>query len=199
MLTKSRVLLFLILLFSQGLPSKVPATEAHFVFGPDGSKIWFDADAVLHTFQGIAKKFRGTIDFKDSDDPTNGQVLVEVEADSLETGISQRDEIMKKSHLEVENYPLMILKVDRVGKEGVGQVPGVITMKASGELLIHGVKRPIDFFFDLIREKSLIKAQGNFTVKMSDFKVKRPAFLFIRVRDEVKVFFEIVAESKTGN
>jgi polyisoprenoid-binding protein YceI len=63
-----------------------------------------------------------------------------------------------------------------------------------GDLTLHGVTRPITIPTKVTVTGSELRAQGEFSINRSDFKVKATSAMhgLIRVKDKVKFTFDIV-------
>ena len=93
--------------------------------------------------------------------------------ETLETGLSLRNEHMKKKYFEVVQYPKAWL-VEAVGSQG----------KFKGKLVVHGVEKEIEGQY---RFKDGI-LETNFSCRLSDFKIKEANYMGVGVEDEVSVY-----------
>lgn len=103
--------------------------------------------------------------------------------DSLKTGIGLRDEHTKEKYLEVAKFPEATLTI----KDQELPEPGK-SGKISGELNLHGVQKNIETFIEV---KDANKAQGQFELNLSDFKIEIPKYMGVTVADTVKVTVEL--------
>src|SRR5207253_2047102 len=94
--------------------------------------------------------------------------------------------------LETTKYPEIIFKSADVTVQLVG---GQIEARIGGDLTMHGVTRHIVIPAQVTINGNDLRARGSFTVKRSDYNVKATSALHgtIRVRDELKFTFDIVA------
>jgi len=70
----------------------------------------------------------------------------------------------------------------------------------SGELTLHGVTRPQPVAVRLFVTGHIVRAQGEATVRQSDYGI-RPITVaggMMRVKDELKLTFDIVARQVSG-
>lgn len=155
------------------------------------SSVRFDADAGLHTFAGEGGEVEGWIVLPERNvEEVVG--CVAVAAGSLRTGISIRDHLMRQDHLEVERYPHLRLAV-RGARVLERPAPGVLRAEVFGELTLHGVSRERALPVEVTLEDGPLTAVGSFPVRLSDHAIAAPAFLFVRMRDEVVVSVRLVA------
>lgn len=151
----------------------------------------FDADAVLHTFAGEGGEVEGWI-MLPGRDPEAVLACVAVAAKSLRTGISLRDHLMRQDHLEVERFPFVRLAA-RGARVLERPAPGVLQTEVLGELLLHGVARERALPVEVTLDEAMLTAVGTFPVRLSDHAIAAPAFLFVRMRDQVMVSVRLVA------
>jgi len=172
------------------------ATEAPLKFKilPVRSSVRFDARATGHTVHGVTQQVSGEVVFDPEDLAKNARVTLQVQAATLNTGNKVRDRKMRESHLETERHPLIGFRSSKVEaiapslREGETQ-----EMNVSGTLSLHGVDRNIVFPVKAVRRGGDLLVSGETTLRMSDYGIPVPGFLFVKVQDQVKVMFEVVA------
>jgi polyisoprenoid-binding protein YceI len=100
-----------------------------------------------------------------------------VQLKDLKTGIEQRDGHMHQDYLESEKYPTAIFKLDPVSMNGG-------TRKAfKGALTLHGVMREVQGSVEF----SSTKAVARFSVDVTKYGIKVPAYKLLTVGKEVDV------------
>jgi len=175
-------------------PADVPGRLLRIV--PEASSIRFEADAGLHDFEGEGPQVEGWILLPERK-PEEVLACVAVAAASLQTGISLRDHLMRQSHLEVERHPYIRLAVR--GARGVEEpAPGRLRAEVLGEFTLHGIPRERAIPVEVALDGETLTAQGSFPVRLSDHAIPAPAFLFVRMRDLVKVTVRLVAGPEEG-
>lgn len=94
--------------------------------------------------------------------------------------------------LQPDKYPDIIFKSTDVSVETRG---GVFKVTLGGDLTLRGVTRHVSIPADVTLEGSDLRARGEFTVRRGDFKVPATSAFHgaVRVRDRLKVIFDIVA------
>jgi polyisoprenoid-binding protein YceI len=108
---------------------------------------------------------------------------IALKLDTLKTGIDLRDDHMKKKYLETDKYPEAVL-TQAVGKDG----------NFTGELLVHGVKKPIQGTYKLVGDQFVC----NFTVSINDFGIAKVKYMGVGVSDSVPVEISIPAAPMKG-
>ena len=85
--------------------------------------------------RGDFKVFSGSIDIADS--PESSSVEVVIDASSIDTGTSDRDNHLRSpDFLDVENFPTLDFKSTEIRENGSGY-------EVDGELTIRGTSRPV--------------------------------------------------------
>ncbi|HEX7315256.1 MAG TPA: YceI family protein [Pyrinomonadaceae bacterium] len=94
--------------------------------------------------------------------------------------------------LEPDKYPDITFKSTDVSVDARG---GRIKVKLGGDLTLRGVTRRVQIPAEVTLEGSDLHARGEFDIKRSDFKVPATSAFHgtVRVRDRLKVSFDIVA------
>lgn len=175
------------------LPSK-PEPDRHpvYVLDPHESTIRFDADARLHTFTGVAGQLSGRVRLPSVSRASEAAACVEIEADSITTGIRMRDSMMRRNHLHTDRFPTILFTlsgVDLVEPKGGGRY----TATLRGTIALHGVTTPLLVPAKAVLTEQRLVVEGAFALRLSTFQIPIPALLFIPMKDEVVVSFRVVA------
>lgn len=103
---------------------------------PAHSEIQFSVrHMMISKVRGSFESFSGTVDL-DEENPTNSQVEVQIQVDSINTRDAQRDGHLKSADfLNAEEYPLLTFKSNRVEKMSEN------TARLHGDLTIRGQSR----------------------------------------------------------
>jgi polyisoprenoid-binding protein YceI len=130
-------------------------------------------------------------------------VQLMVKADSLhvidEVSEKDRQEIessMRADVLETSRYPEIVFKGTAVAPDRIYE--GFYRLKIEGDLTLHGVTRnhSIDALVRLLENG--LRAEGESRLRQSDYRIKRVSVAAgtLKVKDEVKLSFNIVARRK---
>jgi polyisoprenoid-binding protein YceI len=158
------------------------------------STVGFDGSSTLHDFTGRTHAI--TADLRaDSTDP--GRLVggaVWIEARTLDTDNSSRDEDMYDL-LDVKHYPQIVFYLDSVDGQlegGKGEFTG------RGRFVIRGVEKARVFHFriDPIPAAKAdagheLRLQGEVRFNINDHGIKRPSVLIVKMADEVRVWFDL--------
>ena len=182
------------LTWAQSTPQSTKNEGRQFVFDQSQSSISFVASSTLHPVKGKAKSFSGKITLPSLSDPSTGNVTLLIEASSLDTDHEGRDKVMRESCLETGRFPTVQFKSLEVQGEPKSYSLGQ-TGKAEiqGLLDLHGVQKKIMIPVEYRLTDQAVLVNGKTIVKMSEFKIPEPKFLFLRVKDDIEIAFSIQA------
>jgi polyisoprenoid-binding protein YceI len=154
-------------------------------------QVRFDAKAFMHDLAGKTSKVTGAIRLADPDRLTEAEACVRVDAASLDTGNGTRDDIMRKDHLETATFPTIDFLLRSL--EGTKAQSGGWELVAKGSLSLHGVTREILLPIRARQEGDSVRLTGDIPLKMTDYRIRIPKFLFFTVEDQVVVSFDVAA------
>ena len=94
-----------------------------------------------------------------------------------------------------DQYPDIVFRSTNVNGKTIGN--GQYDLKIIGDLTLHGVTRQISIPTKVTVTGNDLRAQGEFSVNRSDFKVKATsaAHGLVRVRNKIKFTFDIVGHA----
>lgn len=175
------------------LPVPDDTTKAHRLYRLDGAKslVWFHAKAFMHDFVGKTSKMQAAIRLSDLERFTDAEACVRIDAASLDTDNSVRDGIMREEHLETAKFPtidFMLKQVEAPKREDNGW-----EFTARGTLSLHGVSREILLPVRARQDGDAVRLTSGLPLKMTDYRMRIPKFLFFTVEDQVVVSFDITA------
>jgi len=102
------------------------------------------------------------------------------------------DKELREIVLLPDQYPNIVFRSTNVTGKAIGN--GQYDLRIAGDLTLHGVTRQITIPTKVTLTGNSLRAQGEFSINRSDFKVKATSAVhgLIRVRDPVKFEFDIV-------
>jgi polyisoprenoid-binding protein YceI len=129
----------------------------------DGYNIEFSSNDA----SGVFKTFRGSIVF-DEQNPAASKFDVSIDVASLNTGNGLQNKHAKSDEwFDVAKYPQIRYVSRTFVKAGNGY-------QVTGDLEVHGVKKPATIPFTFQKTATGAVFAGSFTVNRSDFKVGKP-------------------------
>jgi polyisoprenoid-binding protein YceI len=125
------------------------------------------------TIEGKGGKVTGALTVKG--DKSSG--TFEVNLNDFDTGISLRNEHMKKKYLETDTYPIAKFILDPI------LLPKDGKFKWTGNLTLHGVTNKIDGDAEVLNKVIDV----SFSIKMSDFKINKAIYLGVGFDDKISI------------
>jgi len=173
--------------FSGGLP------PPQFHIAPSESRVWFDADAPLHSFRGQTQEISGSFTLQQTSPPQISGAKVTINAASLKTGNSERDTDMHRDFLEVEKFPTIELHAVDVltTRSTAGEASWDVVLR--GRLTVHGTTRDVQVPVTVSLAPGRVTARGQVRLDMRDYNIRVPRVLLIPMESEVRVGFDVVA------
>lgn len=150
-------------------------------------EVVFVADARLHDFEGQTTAISGVVMANGLQDAVG---CVAIQAKSLDTGIGLRNRYMWEDHLEVAQFPEIRFVLTDLADLRLDANMGVLTLE--GELTLHGVTHTLRIPATVASIDRGLVLEGKTTLRMSEYAIERPSFLFITVKDEVDVRFRVL-------
>jgi polyisoprenoid-binding protein YceI len=141
------------------------------------------------------RTFGGELSFNLTGSTVEGARLnIRIQADSLEVtdDISAKD---KQEVLETDRFPEIVYECSRVSTSGSSDRCWVAL---NGDLTLHGVTRSVPVSARVVINGSSVRATGDFSVRQSDYEIAAVSAAggTIKLKDEVKLTFDIVARKK---
>jgi polyisoprenoid-binding protein YceI len=134
------------------------------------------------SFEARTKSMRGELVSGGSQAGT-ATGAVQVDLQTLETGIGIRDRHMRDTYLEVKKGP----------EYGVATIEQIRLDKLEGKtafngtLLLHGQRKEISGTAELKSQGGQIRIQAQFPIHVSEFAIAAPTYLGVGVKDEIQV------------
>ena len=155
------------------------------------SEVAFTAGFTLGDFRGRTESLTGqfTADPSDLRQGTTGVLLVTVRG--LRTGVEGRDRDLYTA-LDAERFPEMRFTVEQVEASfhSVTDKTDVL-LTINGRMLIRDIERPMTFLGRVRLRDDRLWARGEARLRLSDFGIGPVRRLFLKVRDEVGVSFDL--------
>lgn len=179
------------------------ARAGDFVVRPGkDSKVVFTSSAAMETFDGKTDRLEGHISVDPSTVGDSISVHLEVDLASLDTGLKKRNQHMRENHLETDKYPKAVFDGAAVlTPAGAKLEPGrAVAFQVEGTFSLHGVSRRLrcDATATYLPQPGAgrIAFTAAFPVTLSDYSIKRPEFLFLKLAETQRVRVSGVASSQ---
>ncbi|WMT57695.1 YceI family protein [Truepera radiovictrix] len=162
------------------------------------SVITYEATTPFERWRGQAPVASLSGSFDDRDVAGSLRLTVTLEPGAFRSGIAIRDINAQRTVFRTDAYPLITFTLTQA--ELAGPLPPGSTQAArvTGTLAMHGVERTITVPVTVRRAQNALTATGAFAVRLSDYDMHRPSFLFVTVDDTVRLEFDITARLEPG-
>lgn len=168
-------------------PDKVVISSKSYDLSKQESQVefWAVGRPSLLKINGTGGKLTGKVDFNGSQG--SGEFIVPLEP--ITTGISLRDDHMKKKYLEIEKFPTAVLKITEIKfeKDFLKENGTQKNIPFKGKLTIHGNESDVLGFADMESTDQLISIQAKTKTNITDYKMDILSYLGIKVADEVEI------------
>lgn len=161
----------------------------------EGSTVDFRATDPLESFTGHAPVASAALRV-DPAHPATARGSVTVRAASITTGNLVRDRNAARGVFEADRYPVLRYTISDVQADPTDLASGAtVRLVVTGTLTMHGITRKVTARGTVLRQGDRLTAELRFDVRLSDFGMDRPRFLFLQVDDLVTVQVELVVQS----
>jgi len=155
--------------------------------------IHFVCSNLLSTARGTFHAWRITGMHVDSLEPAAGWVAVEIDLESIDTGIERRDEHLRTADfLDVKMHPNASARVHDIEPDGRTE-DGRARYTAQFDLDLHGVRKTLPGRFEFVSTSPPV-VQGTLELNRSDFGIggSYSAWNPMSVKDQVDISFTVL-------
>lgn len=158
------------------------------VYATEDGYATFEAKMPLNSYTGESDQLRGTIDFE------TGKVAFTVPVKSIKTGKDKRDEHMYEL-LKAEKNPKVVFEGKLIDDFDFDK-KAKRTVKVKGDFTLAGTTRQTTIPIDLNPVTKGLKLKASWSLLITDYKLERPSFLFIKVKDKHDLSVEALLKEK---
>ncbi|MDH5655529.1 MAG: YceI family protein [Spirochaetia bacterium] len=133
----------------------------------------YRASSSMTDWKGTNSSIRGNI----TDHPAGGRICMDMSL--WNSGNTKRDS-HGRDMLEIAKFPEACFIPDSIAKRGSKTI-------IKGTMSLHGIKKIIEFSGDMTVKDHLITYKANAVILLSDFNLKAPSIMGVRVKNTVKV------------
>ena len=182
------------------------ANMTKFTINDDRNVLTFESKAPLEKIVGTTSKVAGHIQVNPEDITKGTMAHLELDLESLNTGIAKRDEHMRSEEfLHTAKFPKAILMIDKITKASSKMLTDKtpVTVNAEGTLDLHGVKHKVKledvrvtYFAESEETRSkmpgnLVHIDGNLAIKLTDYNIKVPKLIVLKVDENIKISVDL--------
>ncbi|HEY3246949.1 MAG TPA: YceI family protein [bacterium] len=165
-----------------------------FALDAGASRVQFFVKDNRGGFTGTVHDFSATATVKEQGDSVAGEVEVTIDARTITTGIGVRDRQMRNDFLETARYPFITFHGIVVPASNPSGLPFRAVLR--GRLTIKGTTREVEIPLRVTALKDAYLAEGQVTVKMSEYHIPIPRFLVFVAQDPVVITLQVRFEPK---
>lgn len=153
----------------------------------------FTSEMPVESFDGVTNKIDGYLYMK-SDNLKDAEIYFEVDLNSVDTGIGLRNRHMREDYLHTDKYQFTNFKGNLTTIKEVSQTE--FDVVASGKMFIHGVTRDITINGKIYKVPNGYQLKSQFIVKLTDYNIKVPKFMFVRISEDIQLTLDFFVKSK---
>ena len=142
-------------------------------------KIRFYSEAPIENIEATNEKVMSIMDL------TSGGVAVSIFIRDFRFEKPLMEEHFNENYLESSKYPKCTFSGTFQDFEGLGD--GSFTLKAKGEITLHGVTQPLEADVEFEVDANEIKAKTTFFLKVADFDIEIPKVVFYNIAETIEV------------
>lgn len=145
----------------------------------------FISDAPIEEFEGITNNIDGYIKLNSFDNVEDSEIYLEVDLNTLDTGIGLRNRHMRENYLETDKYQYTYFQgqFDSIKKNSETEYSVIVT----GKLFIHGENNDIEVEGIIIRNEVGLRINCLFDIKLSDYKIDIPQMMFMKINETMNL------------
>ena len=139
----------------------------------------------LHDWKGMSTSINGEIIFEAIS--KNYRCLIEVPVESFKSKNGNRDSNML-IYANALEHPKILFKSTNINIEsGFAKITGMMEFAGKEKEIISNAKVEIN---------DEIIVEGDFIINLSDFDIKRPSLMFLKIDDQIKIEYKMNVKNK---
>ncbi|MFH2129995.1 MAG: YceI family protein [bacterium] len=136
----------------------------------------------LFNFTGKSLRHSGSLE--EGEAGTYSGVIV-LRFDQISFPLPGVESVLKDpTYIDSDTYPTIEIRLDRFNPH---EKPSTV----EGMLDLHAVKRKVQIAIDLVDISPIVKAEGSFTIRQTDFQVRPYQSAILKVDDQLKISFQL--------
>jgi len=140
-------------------------------------------------FTGVARDVEARVVVREQGEGFAADVEVRIDARTMTTGVTLRDRQMHADFLASERFPSITFRGTAVPRGRPGALPFQAALR--GDLTIKDVTRDVEIPLRITALADSYLAEGELTVRMSEFRIPIPRFLIFVAEDPVRVSLKV--------
>lgn len=166
-----------------------------FQIDPAHSRVEFFIKDNRGGFTGVVRDIDASARVREQGGSFAADVEAQIDARSITTGIGIRDAQMRREALETGTYPFITFVGTATPAASVGGLPFRVVLR--GRLSIKQTTREVEIPVRVTALRDAYLAEGQVTIRPSDFKVSIPRFLVFVAEDAVTISLRVRFREKS--
>ena len=139
----------------------------------------------LHDWKGISSSINGEILFEPDKD--NYSCMIEIPVESFKSKNGNRDSNML-IYANALEFPKILFKSLNINIESdSAKITGIIKFSGKEKKIITNAA---------IKTNDEFQVYGDFSINLSDFDIKRPSLMFLKINDLIKIEYNLKAKNE---
>jgi len=176
--------------------------------------VTFTSKAPIENIVGTTNAVTGSVTYDPSDmrQPVKAQISVDLR--EVNTGIDMRDKHMRSAdYLNTDGYPIATFTLNDLIAANATSMSSSdpVEVKLKGIFALHGIEREIEVsgkatfmkevsgLIDFGYPGDMLNFDGDFTIKMQDYGIKRPEMLFLKLSETIDIQLNFTATTGRGS
>lgn len=170
------ILLILIFISLSNLSAQ---NENKWMLDTEQSVIEYNAKHLLHAWSGINKNIKGIFL-----EQSKSKIAISANIADFDSGISNRDSNAIRV-LNALSFPSVKFFSDKI-------IVSSNSIEFNGELDFHGKQVNKIFTASFNKENDILIVEGNFSIILTDFDIKLPSLMLVKMDDLAKINFKLI-------
>lgn len=157
--------------------------------------VQFVSDAPLERIVGRTSDVTGNLSVDLTNLSTNASGSIRVNLQTLDTGLSVRNQHMRENHLHTSAYPEAVFTIRSIVSADPANISGggTATTLLRGDLELHGVKKEYEMLGQINYDHvaGLLTARFHWDLQLADHLIPRPEFLFMKLSETQEITVEL--------
>jgi len=173
-----------------------PTLQAQTTYKIDAkaSSVIYAMSHAAHDWEGTSKSASGKVVL--GADTMPQRIEVKIPVLSFDSGNRNRDSNMAET-VEFYLFPDVVFTsntITPVDSVSAADSSAGTSWRIEGTLTFHGVTKPVTSVAAITRTNDGLTAEGAFEVKITDFDIKPPSLLMVKVKDWIKLTYTFTAK-----
>ena len=148
----------------------------------------FISDAPIEEFEGVTSNIDGYIKLDSFEELIESEIYLEVDLNTLDTGIGLRNRHMRENYLETDIYQYTYFqgKFDSISEVSNDEYKVLV----EGTMFIHGERKDLMVKGKLKKTDLGFRITSSFELKLSDYKIDIPELMFMKINETMRLELE---------